>query len=78
VEGWEFSRTKLSETYTYSDFLGDLPGRALQLAVARDEGSRVILLASASELEPEAGDVLVYFAPPREAERTAPAASGSA
>jgi NhaP-type Na+/H+ or K+/H+ antiporter len=78
VEGWEFSRTKLSETYTYSDFLGDLPGRALQLAVVRDEGSRVILLASASELEPEAGDALVYFAPPREAERTAPAATGSA
>jgi len=77
VEGWEFSRTKLSETYNYSDFLGDLPSRALQLAVVREEGSRVILLAAASEMEPEAGDVLVYFAPPREAERTAPAAGAA-
>lgn len=77
VEGWEFSRTKLSDSYNYSDFLGDLPSKALQLAVVRDEGSRVILLGAGSEMEPEAGDVLVYFAPPRQAERTAPAAAGA-
>ena len=77
VEGWEFSRTKLSETYNYSDFLGDLPSRALQLAVVREEGNRVILLAAASEMEPEAGDVLIYFAPPREAERSAPAGASA-
>ncbi len=71
IEGWEFSRTRLTDSYSYSDFLGDLPSKALQLAVVRGEGSRVILLAAASEMEPEPGDVVVYFAPPREPERQA-------
>lgn len=77
VEGWLFSRTRLTESYNYSDFLGDLPSRALVVAVVREEGSWVRLMAADSEFEPQVRDAIVYFALPRAAEKAVPAAGGA-
>ena len=67
VDGWTFSRTRLTESYTYSDFLGDVDSRSLQILRLRQD-ARAQFLSPQTEVEPEAGDVLVCFGPPRPAD----------
>ncbi|MGB5210831.1 MAG: sodium:proton antiporter [Gammaproteobacteria bacterium] len=74
VDGWVFSRTRLTDSYTYSEFLGDADSRALQILLVKDDG-RSLFLSPQQELEPGPGDVLVSYGPPRQAESTVPAAS---
>jgi hypothetical protein len=62
VGGWVFSKTRLTDTYTYSDFLGDRPAEALEVLLIRD-GKRVRFRAEEVEVEPQTGDVIVYYAP---------------
>jgi len=64
VDGWAFSRTRLTDSYSYSDFLGDADSRAVQIARIRPE-ARAQFLSPQQEVEPEPGDVLVWFGPPR-------------
>jgi hypothetical protein len=69
VDGWTFTRTRLTDSYSYSDFLGDTDSRAMQIVRIRPE-SRAQFLSPQQEVEPEAGDVLVCFGPPRTEEAT--------
>jgi NhaP-type Na+/H+ or K+/H+ antiporter len=69
VDGWTFTRTPLTDSYSYSDFLGDTDSRAMQIVRIRPE-SRAQFLSPQQEVEPEAGDVLVCFGPPRTEEAT--------
>jgi hypothetical protein len=69
VDGWTFTRTRLTDSYSYSDFLGDTDSRAMQIVRIRPE-SRAQFLSPQQEIEPEAGDVLVCFGPPRTEEAT--------
>ena len=70
VRGWTFYKTRLSESYGYADFLGERPDDALQVMLIDADGN-VDLFSLQHELEPKAGDVVVYFAPGRT--QTAPA-----
>ncbi len=74
VRGWAFYKTKLSENYSYSDFLSERPEDAMQVILLRSDGD-VDLFSVQHELEPKPGDTIVYFAPgkPKKA-----AAEGSA
>jgi hypothetical protein len=72
VDGWQFSRTRLTDSYTYSEFLGDADSRALQVMLLKSEG-RPLFLSPQQEVEPEAGDTLVSFGPPRQPEAAVPA-----
>lgn len=64
VDGWTFTRTRLTDSYGYSDFLGDADSRTMQIVRIRPE-SRAQFVSPQQEVEPEAGDVLVCFGPPR-------------
>lgn len=74
VRGWAFYKTKLSENYSYSDFLSERPEDAMQVILLDSDGD-VDLFSVQHELEPKPGDTIVYFAPgkPKKA-----AAEGSA
>ncbi len=62
VRGWAFYKTKLSENYSYSDFLSERPDDAMQVILMRPDGA-VDLFSVQHELEPKPGDTIVYFAP---------------
>ena len=64
VRGWKFYKTKLSESYTYSDFLNDRPADAIQVGVLSPE-TGIEFVSHQIELEPNPGDTLIYFAPAR-------------
>lgn len=65
VRGWTFYKTRLTDSYSYSDFLGDCPGEAIKLLLIR-EGRKVRFLDAETQVEPVPGDVIVYYAPRRE------------
>ncbi|MEM1440508.1 MAG: cation:proton antiporter [Pseudomonadota bacterium] len=75
VRGWTFARTRLSDTYSYSDFLGDQPADALTILVV-SANDNVQFVASQTEIEPKSGDTIVYFAPPKP--KKSPEAAGDA
>lgn len=64
VRGWAFYKTKLSDNYSYSDFLSERPSDAMQV-IHIDADGEVDLFSLQHELEPKAGDTIVYFAPGR-------------
>ncbi len=66
VRGWKFYRTRITENYKYSDFLGTLPQEAMQIMLIRADGS-VRFLAVQQQIEPAAGDTVLYYAPERQA-----------
>ena len=65
VRGWQFYKTRLSESYGYSDFLGDRPADSIEIAVLTNEG-HLEFMAANHDREPRIGETLVYFAPARE------------
>ena len=72
VRDWQFYRTRISESYSYSDFLGDCPSEAIQIMTLRPDGTPRLHAIDAKR-EPEVGDTILYYAPIRErgAEATA-------
>lgn len=64
VRGWTFTKTRLTESYRYSDFLGDQSTDTIMILVVSADNT-VQFLSSQTEFEPKAGDTLVYFAPPK-------------
>jgi hypothetical protein len=65
VRGWQFYKTRLTDGYSYSDFLGDCPAEAVQILVLNKEGT-VKFRAASQEVEPTEGDTIVYYGPERE------------
>ncbi len=64
VRGWVFAKTRLTDTYSYSDFLGDVSTDALTILVISGEDN-VQFVSSQTQVEPKAGDTIVYFTPPK-------------
>ena len=69
VRDWKFYRTRITESYTYSDFLGDFPAEATKILIV-NEAREISFLSPQKEIEPGPGDIVLYYAP----ERQAPAA----
>ncbi len=68
VRGWTFYKTRLTESYSYSDFLGDVSNESIQILSLKADG-RIQVFTPERSVEPESGDTIVYFAPMRETER---------
>ena len=65
VREWKFYRTRISESYSYSDFLGDCPNDAIQIMILKADGSPRLHAVDATR-EPDIGDTILYYAPERE------------
>jgi NhaP-type Na+/H+ or K+/H+ antiporter len=76
VAGWTFARTPLTDSYDYEDFLADADPRTLRIVRVRAE-TRAQFLSPQQEAEPEAGDILVSFGPPRDEATKARSPSGT-
>lgn len=62
--GWEFRRTRLSDEFGVEDAKAALPSNADMLLLIRPNG-RMRFFTHASAPEPQAGDTVISFAPPR-------------
>lgn len=62
VRGWKFSKTRISENYTYEQFQVDRSDDAMEILVMSKEGE-VSFVTSEKPAEPEVGDTIVWFAP---------------
>ncbi|MCB2065960.1 MAG: cation:proton antiporter [Erythrobacter sp.] len=72
-EGWEFRRTRLSEQYHLADARENLPAAANMLLLVKPDG-KLRFFTHAARPEPEPGDTVVSFAPPRAVAEQAQAA----
>jgi hypothetical protein len=68
-QGWTFTSTLLSETYTYEDFTGQMPADSILVALI-DHKSKVRFNSPEQPLKPDTGDLLIGYAPPRPKERS--------
>lgn len=73
LEGWVFRRTRLSQQYDLADARDNLPAAANMLLLVKP-GGELRIFTHASRPEPEAGDTIVSFSPPRAAAEQAQAA----
>ena len=64
-EGWVFRRTKLSEQFDIQDARDKLPEAANMLLLIRPDGELAFFTHAAAP-EPQAGDQVISFSPPRE------------
>jgi NhaP-type Na+/H+ or K+/H+ antiporter len=62
--GWRLQKTKVTDSYTVDDMLGDRPENAFTVAMIRANGSLELKPAQDS-LSPDSGDTVIYFAPPK-------------
>jgi hypothetical protein len=61
VKGWIFSKTRISETYSYEDFRRDKPADGIEVLIM-NEDKDVEFHSSQHTQEPEVGETIVYFA----------------
>ncbi len=64
MEGWEFRRTKLSEKFTVEDARETLPEAASMLLLVEPDGD-LRFFTHAAAPEPEPGDTIISYSPPR-------------
>jgi NhaP-type Na+/H+ or K+/H+ antiporter len=67
VKGWTFSRTRISDNYSYEDFRKDKPVDAMEVLIMNEEKD-VEFCSSQHSISPEAGDTIVYFARPQQSQ----------
>ena len=72
-QGWTFQKTQLTESYGYADLARDLDPAALPVLRVRGEHKELLFKTAAGPWEPQPGDTVVVYVPPR---RTAGAAAG--
>ncbi len=75
ARGWSFYKTRLTDSYSYSDLLGDIPSDAQQILVLGQDGA-VRFISPQAQLEPVASDTIVYFGPQRAADKPEGEAEG--
>ena len=71
VRGWQFYRTTLTESYSFSDFLGDFPAEAV-LVMSQSKEGMMQFQSPDSEFEPVPGDTIFHYGPERPKEEEAP------
>lgn len=59
-QGWQFSKTRLTDSYSYDDFRSDLAPDAFVIAVLRD-GKNLLFRPANGASKPGSGDTLVYY-----------------
>ncbi|NNL55019.1 MAG: sodium:proton antiporter [Woeseia sp.] len=64
VRGWKFSKTRLSESYTYEQFKEDRGSAAIEVLTVSAEGD-VSFLSAGHESVPGSGKTVVWFGPER-------------
>ncbi len=62
VQGWAFTKTRITETYSWENYLADISGKALLIGVVRN-GSQLSLHAPSVPVRPRPGDVVVSYVP---------------
>lgn len=61
--GWQFYKTRLTEEYTYDDYIQDSQEKALSIAIVTKR-EQVLFYPLAEFEPPEAGDIVISYAPP--------------
>lgn len=69
VRGWKFSKTRISESYTYQDFLADRQEDDVEILTIDAEGD-IEFCAADDDGEVHAGETILYFARERRATET--------
>ena len=64
MEGWVFRKTRLSDRFKMEDAAEMLPEAANMLLIVQP-GGNLRFFTHASTPEPEAGDTIISFSPPR-------------
>ena len=62
-QGWKFSKTRITETYRWEDFLADLSGESIPIGVVL-EGGRMVFHAPLDPIKPKPGEVVISYTPP--------------
>ncbi|MFA9461305.1 cation:proton antiporter [Thiohalorhabdus sp. Cl-TMA] len=75
--GWELQKTRLTEEFSYDDFLHICPVNAENLLLVRENGM-VVFNSPEQPLEPETGDTLVCYRPGRQEHAQPRLATGEA
>lgn len=65
VQGWGFSKTRITEAYNWENYLADISGKSLLIGVVRN-GKQLTLHAPGSPVRPRAGDVVISYVPPED------------
>ncbi len=61
-QGWSFSKTRITENYSWETFLADISGDAIPIGMIR--GGGMTFHAPLSPIRPQPGDIVIYYAPP--------------
>ena len=61
VKGWTFSKTRISENYSYEDFRWHKPTDGMEVLIM-NEARDVEFNSAERALEPAVGDTIIYFA----------------
>lgn len=69
VQGWTFTKTRITDTYSWENYLADVSGKALLIAVIR-EGRNLHFHAPKNPLRPRADDVVISYIPPEDSRKT--------
>lgn len=63
-QGWVFRKTRLTEKYSFENYLADCPQGTLQLIAIKDSGG-LLMNAQSTEFSPAVGDTVISFGPAR-------------
>ena len=64
MQGWTFSKTRITETYSWESYLADISGKALLIGVLR--GRQLLLHAPKAPVRPKPGDTVISYVPPED------------
>lgn len=65
VQGWAFTKTRITETYGWESYLADISGKALQVGLVRN-GKQLTLHSTKAPVRPKPGDIVISYAPPED------------
>ncbi len=71
-QGWSFSKTRITDTYSWESFLADVAGESIPIGMIQ-KGGRMLFHAPLSPIRPQPGDTVIYYAPPSKALKPKPA-----
>lgn len=66
VRGWKFSKTRISENYTYEQFCADRNASAIEILMMSEDGN-VAFITAEHATAPDKGATIVSFAPEKHA-----------
>ena len=64
-QGWKFYKTKITEAYSYDDFIADCPAEYIPIGVLHESG-RLEFHAHSAPRKPKPGEQVIYYAPKKQ------------